>query len=250
VIKRIHILDCGSLEFDLSYFTWKINIGKLYRFPVWCTYVEHSEGDILIDTGYNLQNAMKYYAWEKPIQTEEQRLENQLKMLGKRPEDIKYVILSHLHFDHCGNNYLFKNATFYVQKEELRHAYVPDPFEAIGYSRETFDVPNLHYEVINGEKQDFFEGISLVPAPGHSAGLQVPILDSRELGKIFIDSDVINTQMNLEKRIVGGIHWDSVKAYDSMLKIIDLLKRTGGKLFFAHDADWFQSVKKGRDYYV
>jgi hypothetical protein len=87
-------------------------------------------------------------------------------------------------------------------------------------------VPNLHYEVINGEKQDFFEGISLVPAPGHSAGLQVPILDSRELGKIFIDSDVINTQMNLEKRIVGGIHWDSVKAYESMLKIIDLLKRT------------------------
>ncbi|MCS6785257.1 MAG: N-acyl homoserine lactonase family protein [Candidatus Caldarchaeum sp.] len=250
MIKRIHILDCGSLEFDLSYFTWKLNIGKLYRFPVWCTYVEHSEGDILIDSGYNLKNAMKYYAWENPIQTAEQQLENQLKMIGKRPEDIKYVILSHLHFDHCGNNHIFKNAIFYVQKEEMRHAYVPDPFEAIGYSRETFDVPGLQYELINGDKQNFFEGISLVTAPGHSAGLQVPVIDSKEFGKIIIESDVINTRLNLEKKIVGGIHWDSVKSYESMIKIMELQKTTKGVLFFAHDAEWFSSVKKGKDFYT
>ncbi|MEM4219611.1 MAG: N-acyl homoserine lactonase family protein [Candidatus Caldarchaeum sp.] len=250
MIKRICILDCGSLELDLSYFTWKLNIGKLYRFPVYCTYIEHSDGDILIDTGYNLQNALKYYAWENPIQTDEQRLENQLKIIGKRPEDIDYVILSHLHFDHCGNNHLFKNAIFYVQKEEMRHAFVPDPFEAIGYSRETFDVAGLQYEVINGDKENFFDGISLIQAPGHSAGLQIPVLDSRELGKIFLDSDVINTQLNLSKKIVGGIHWDSVKSYESMLKLIDLLKKTKGTLFFAHDWDWFKTIKKGKDYYV
>jgi len=250
MIKKIFILECGSLEFDLSYFTWKMNIGKLYRFPVWCCYVEHTEGDILIDTGYNLQNAMKYYSWENPIQTEEQKLENRLKLIGKRPEDVKYVILSHLHFDHCGNNYLFKNATFYVQKKELRHAYVPEPYEAIGYSRETFDVPGIHYETINGDKENFFEGISLITSPGHSAGLQVPILESRELGKIFLDSDVINTTMNLEKKVISGIHWDSVKSYESMIKILELLKKTKGTLFFAHDAAFFEKMKKAPNYYL
>lgn len=250
MIRKVHILDCGSLEFDLSYFTWKINIGKLYRFPVYCTYVEHSEGDIMIDTGYSLSNAMKYYAWEKPMQSEEQHLENQLKALGRKPEDIKYVILSHLHFDHCGNNSLFKNATFYVQKDEMRHAYVPDPYEAIGYSRETFDISGLHYEYMMGDKENMFEGISLVMAPGHAIGLQVPVLETKELGKLFIDSDVINTRMNLEKMIVGGIHWDSVKSYESMLKITDMLRKTKGTLFFAHDATWFQEIKKGKDYYT
>jgi 4-pyridoxolactonase len=250
LIKKVHLLDTGSLEFDLSYFTWKMNIGKQYRFPVYCTYVEHSEGDILIDTGYSLENAMKFYSWEKPMQSEEQRLENQLKLVGKRPEDIEYVILTHLHFDHAGNNHLFKDATFYVQKEEMRHAYVPEPFEAIGYSRETFDVPGLHYELLTGDREDLFEGISLVTAPGHAAGLQVPVLDSAELGKIFIDSDVINTRMNLDKKIVGGIHWDSVKSYESMLRIIEMLRRTKGTLFFAHDAEWFQGVRKGAQYYT
>jgi 4-pyridoxolactonase len=203
----------------------------------------------MIDTGYNFQNAMKHYAWERPMQSEEQKLENQLKAIGKRPEDIKYVILSHLHFDHCGNNHLFKNAKFYVQKEEMRHAFVPEPFEAIGYSRETFDVQGLDYTFLNGEYANIFDGISLTTAPGHAAGLQVPILDTRELGKLFIDSDVINTRMNLEKKIVGGIHWDSVKSYESMLKITEMLRTTKGTLFFAHDAEWFTTIKKGKEYY-
>jgi N-acyl homoserine lactone hydrolase len=250
LIKRIHILDLGSLELDLSYFTWKANVGKSYRFPVYCTYIDHSEGGIMIDTGYNFENAMKYYSWEKPIQSEEQQLENQLKALGRRPDDVKHVILSHLHFDHCGNNYLFKNAKFYVQKEEMRHAYIPDTFEAIGYSRETFDVQGLDYSVLNGDYDDFFEGISLVTAPGHSAGLQIPVLDTKEHGKLFIDSDVISTKMNLDKKIVGGIHWDSVKSYESMLKIIEMLRMSKGTLFFAHDAEWFNTIKRGVLYYT
>jgi 4-pyridoxolactonase len=250
MIKKIHLLDCGTLEFDLSYFTWKMNLGKSYRFPVWCTYVEHSEGDILIDTGYNLENALKYYNWEKPMQSEEQRLENQLKSIGKNPEDIDHVFISHLHFDHAGNIKLFKNATVYVQKEEMRHAYVPEPFEAIGYSRETFDVPGIHYEYLNGNYTSFFEGLDIFLLPGHSAGHQVVVLDSREADKIILESDLINTQWNLNKKIVGGIHLDAGKTYESMLELEKFAKRTKGKIFLSHDADWFQKAKKGMDFYT
>ena len=76
------------------------------------------------------------------------------------------------------------------------------------------------------------------------------MLDSAEMGKMFIDSDVINTRMNLDRKIVGGIHWDSVRSYESMLKIIEMLRRTKGTLFFAHDAEWFQGVRKGAEYYT
>jgi len=78
----------------------------------------------------------------------------------------------------------------------------------------------------------------------------VPILESRELGKIFLDSDVINTAMNLEEKVISGIHWDSVKSYESMIKILELLKKTKGALFFAHDAAFFEKMKKAPNYYL
>ncbi|NNL02707.1 MAG: MBL fold metallo-hydrolase, partial [Eudoraea sp.] len=43
---------------------------------------------------------------------------NQLEKIGMTPDDIKYISLSHTHFDHSGHANLFKNSTWLVQKEE------------------------------------------------------------------------------------------------------------------------------------
>ena len=61
----------------------------------------------------------------------------QLAKIGVRPDEIDIVINSHLHFDHCSDNTLFPQATFYFSKSELRHAYVPDPWERLGYDPES-----------------------------------------------------------------------------------------------------------------
>ncbi|MFQ6068282.1 MAG: MBL fold metallo-hydrolase [Candidatus Bathyarchaeia archaeon] len=50
-----------------------------------------------------------------------------------KPEDITVIINTHLHFDHCGGNKLFRNARFYVQADELRYAYAPDRFQKAAY---------------------------------------------------------------------------------------------------------------------
>ena len=43
-----------------------------------------------------------------------------LARIGWRTEDVSLVILTHLHWDHCGHNHLFKQAQFVVQEDEIR----------------------------------------------------------------------------------------------------------------------------------
>ena len=56
----------------------------------------------------------------------EQRVDRQLERLGLSPDNIRYVIMTHLHMDHSGWMRLFPKSTFIVRKAELRHAWWPE----------------------------------------------------------------------------------------------------------------------------
>ena len=51
---------------------------------------------------------------------ENELLPNTLKKIGYSPDDIKYVVLSHLHEDHAGCLEMFTKAQIYVNDEELK----------------------------------------------------------------------------------------------------------------------------------
>lgn len=53
---------------------------------------------------------------------EEYYLHHRLEELNVRPEDIKYVVASHLHLDHAGCLEFFTNATIIVQEDEFNGA--------------------------------------------------------------------------------------------------------------------------------
>ena len=40
-------------------------------------------------------------------------------MVGIDPDSVKDVIISHMHYDHTGNNDLFPNATYHLQDREM-----------------------------------------------------------------------------------------------------------------------------------
>jgi glyoxylase-like metal-dependent hydrolase (beta-lactamase superfamily II) len=77
--------------------------------------------------------------------TEEQGCVAQLGSLGIQPEDIRYVLLSHLHSDHTGAIGRFPNALHIVQRREYDYAFKPDWFAAGAYCRHDFARPNLHW---------------------------------------------------------------------------------------------------------
>jgi glyoxylase-like metal-dependent hydrolase (beta-lactamase superfamily II) len=75
--------------------------------------IDHPVGKILYDTGWTSRQALTF-----PI-TEKEYIVNTLSRLGVRPEDIKYLILSHLHLDHAGNLEPFKDAEIFVSETEF-----------------------------------------------------------------------------------------------------------------------------------
>ena len=65
--------------------------------------------------------------------TPEDAIDVQLAKIGLKPDDIKYVVVSHMHLDHGGNVAKFPNSTLIIQDDELSFAMFPDEPFAGGY---------------------------------------------------------------------------------------------------------------------
>ena len=112
---------------------------------------------------------------------------------GIEPGQIDIVIATHLHFDHAWNLDLFSQARVVVQRDEVFHAIDPVATQRIYYLRETMtslmsrERP-AHLDLIDGDRP-LLPGIDLMKVPGHTPGMQVPIVTS-ERGTVALVSDL------------------------------------------------------------
>ena len=86
---------------------------------------------------------------------------------------IDIVVNTHLHFDHCGGNHLFAGRPIYVQRRELDDARSEDDYTI----REWVETPGVRYVPVDGELE-LLSGLRLVPAPGHTRGMQVVVVET------------------------------------------------------------------------
>ena len=93
-------------------------IGALKDIPVHGFVIKHPRaGAILVDTGMG-SSADRIKEWRIVNRGVAEALaEHDLS-----PADVKIVVNSHLHFDHCGQNAVFRHAPFYIQRSELERA--------------------------------------------------------------------------------------------------------------------------------
>jgi glyoxylase-like metal-dependent hydrolase (beta-lactamase superfamily II) len=128
-----------------------------------------------------------------------------LKMIGIEPDSVEDVILSHMHFDHCGNHDLFPKARYHVQDAEMAyctgrcmcHSFLRHPFD---YE----DVASMVSKLFAG-RVTFHDGVSEV-APnlfvhrvgGHSKGLQIIRVLTRR-GWVVLGSDAAHFYANFEE---------------------------------------------------
>ena len=94
--------------------------------------------------------------------------------LDMTPGDIGFVINTHLHFDHCGQNAVFKHAPFYVQRAELDRARTESP-ELTGW----FDFMNAQFELLDGDAE-VLPGLRVIATPGHTVGHQSVLVQSAD----------------------------------------------------------------------
>jgi N-acyl homoserine lactone hydrolase len=135
------------------------------RWPVYAHLIDHPNGRVLVDTGMT------------ELRPEVADMDPRLYPLTAQALDldsVDIVVSTHLHFDHCGGNHLFAGRPVYVQRQELEDARTEDDYTI----REWVDAPGVRYETIDGE-HELLPGLRLVPAPGHTRGMQVVVVETR-----------------------------------------------------------------------
>lgn len=158
---------------------------------------------VLIETGIGNKLSEKMKNFFLP---QEKLLEN-LHHAGVAPEDIDIVINSHLHFDHCGWNTVYKNgvavatfpkAKYYAPKGEWEHGSLQLERDAVSYISDNYDplIRSGQMTLLNGD-HEILPGISVTVYPGHTRNMWAVLVRSAGKTACYI-SDLIPTTWHLE----------------------------------------------------
>jgi N-acyl homoserine lactone hydrolase len=257
---RLYAFSCGVLESQKHLFTSGRGVGEPFTVPVPFYLIDHPKGLVLFDTGNALAVAQDSEShWGsvvesyRPRMNEEDFVVNQLQAMGYAPEDIAYVVLSHLHLDHAGGIGYFPNARYVVQRDELHFAYVPEFYQKAAYIRKDFDRP-VDWLILEGWHDDGFDlfgdaRIRIWFSPGHTPGHQSLRLNLQESGLIILTGDSCYTLENLEEDVLPGVVWSPSETIRSINRLREERRRFGAKIFTGHDPEAWKEIKKAPSSY-
>jgi glyoxylase-like metal-dependent hydrolase (beta-lactamase superfamily II) len=221
-----------------------------------CLLIEHPDGLTLIDTGLGNKEDAKFrdiYGVENGGPGGRTMLEAALAEAGVTPADVRWVINTHLHFDHAGGNtweeydkngvavggakLTFPNATYVVQwgdldfarhpNERTRASYLPHNFEPIAEAGK--------WKLLHGDV-DVLPGISVRVTPGHVPYHQSVLIRSGGT-TLFYLADVMPTRHHLPLPWIMGYDLEPLRTLESKRKLVREALDEEWWLFFEHDPD-------------
>jgi N-acyl homoserine lactone hydrolase len=264
---KLYVFSSGALTIG-KHILQNLAPQDTIKVPVGFFVVLHPKRNVLFDTGNNDKIITDPSYWGpafqrlSPVNTPDMAIDTQLGRIGLKPDDITYVVVSHLHLDHGGNVGKFPNSTLVVQKDEIRNAFWPEPGTAGPYipgdiaplrSDLGEAMPNKYKMIqLNGDMDIFGDGSVVVKRwVGHTPGSQMMVVRLPKTGTIILTGDNVYFRENVEKNILPNV----VLAYDppGILRAyewIRYLQATEKADFFtAHDPDAFKALKKPPEYY-
>ena len=151
---KLHVIDTGLFKLDGGAMFGVVpkSIWSRHQIPdennlcTWamrCLLIEKEDKLILIDTGMGTKQDDKFFSHYFPHG--EANLLKSIKEKGFSPKDITDVVLTHLHFDHCGGAVIkdgeelklqFPNATYWSCESHWKTATEPNAREAASFLKE------------------------------------------------------------------------------------------------------------------
>jgi len=237
-VVELFVLPLGDCCCDYEVIAPGVHDGRRSHIPVNAFLVRMDDGDlVLVDTGMNRVHVDDPDAtWRGtptatalvPVMRREDTLLFRLAQLGVAPQDVDYVVNTHLHFDHAGNNDLLGRATFFVQRDQYEHAKGNPSFP-----NQYWNLPSLRYELVDGDAR-LFEGIEVRHTPGHCVGHQSVVVQLAETGTVVLCGDAVYCRDNFDHDSWGG-QADPVTARQSAQRLRQLAEARGALMIYGHD---------------
>ena len=251
-LKTIHtgnfMLDGGAMFGTVPKSIWqKINPANDQNMCNWamrCLLVEDGNRLILIDNGMGEKQSEKFfgYYYLNGIHS----LKKSLHDAGVDFNDITDVVLTHLHFDHCGgsvkwntmkDNYelTFPNATYWVHESHWNHAINPNPREKASFLKENMlPIQELGHLKFMPDNLQITDNISGILAQGHTESMFCPKISIGNQTLVFM-ADMIPSIGHIKPNYVMGY---DIRPLETMKERESFLKKAVSDeyiLFFEHD---------------
>ncbi len=207
-----------------------------------CLLIQTPEKTVLVDTGIGEKLDEKFNEMYR-VEREFGLIES-LNKLGMRPDDIDFVINTHLHFDHCGGNTIarkggyspsFPRAKYIVQKQEWLDATGTNERTKASYVKENFiPVEESKQLVLADGDHEVCAGIKVVRTSGHTRGHQSVLIESDGKKAIYF-GDLIPTTSHIKIAYTMGYDLFPLDVIEKKKDILERALKEQWLLVFEHD---------------
>lgn len=245
-------LDGGAMFGVVPKVIWNklvpANENNLCNWSMRCLLVENGDRKILIDTGIGNKQSEKFYAHYDL--NGDQSLLGSLASYGISADEITDVLLTHLHFDHCGGAVIreaeslipqFPNATYHLTESHWNHANHPNDRERASFLPENF-LPLKEQGLLNFVKEGelLADCIEIKVFNGHTFGMIAPIIHWGD-NKLMYMADLIPAAAHVPVNYVMGYDIQPLVTMEEKKLLLPWLESEQIWLIFEHDANFCRS---------
>ncbi len=259
---RLYVLDCGSIHVtDMTRYNLQPGEVQTSELAVPCFLVVHPKGTLIWDVGAvpdsewrpNGQSVVHHLALPDG-QTRDitltRSLGAQLAEIGYPPSKIRYLALSHYHYDHTANANAFAHSIWLVRRVEREAMFAATP---PGATRpDTYaQLQSARTRLIETDEFDVFgDGRVVIKfAPGHTPGHQALLLRLSRTGPLLLSGDLYHFPQERTLDRVPGFDSDQQQTRRTRMEIEEFLRTTGATLWIQHDFVGNRTLHKAPAFY-
>ena len=245
---ELYAYTCGFLTIPHGFLLEQVD--GWITVPIPSYLIVHATGTALFDSGLNVRTQTDPEPYIGPVgmtfntfhfQPGEE-ISARLRAMAIAPEEVTYIINSHLHYDHSGGNAQIPNAEVVIQRPEWEHA-MALPDDDPGYRKVDFNTGQRVRRIL-GEHDVFGDGsVVCFPTYGHTPGHQSLRVRTAS-GEFILCGDACYLRQSLERLHLPGVIADR-EATLNVLKRFREMQARGARIMFGHDPEFWKTVPQG-----
>jgi glyoxylase-like metal-dependent hydrolase (beta-lactamase superfamily II) len=241
-------LDGGAMFGVVPKSIWnKLNPADEFNMCNWamrCLLIEDGKRLILVDNGMGDKQDAKFFGYY--YLNGDDTLQKSLAKHGFSHDDITDVVLTHLHFDHCGGSIkfnddksklipAFKNAKYYVNEKHWEWAVNPNAREKASFLKENI-LPIKESGQLNfiTDQSKIIDAMSFVEVNGHTEAMMLPKVNYKGQTILYM-ADLIPSVAHLPLPYIMGYDVRPLETLKEKTSILAEAAKNDWKLFFEHD---------------